>query len=166
MPGNDKQILDTYDLPMWALTLRQPVASAVMRKLKRYDLRDFKPHEVTEFALHAGKNNLPLFQPILRQSVDNWPGLERLPRGVLGIVRIVEVHDLAEWFDYSGLSALETSIGYWKSAKYAWELEVVAEFEMPIAARGWPGWWRWWPDQSKRPYTDGRISDDGARFID
>ncbi len=175
----DKQILDEFELPMWALTLRQPVASAVMRKHKIFVLRGFKPHEVEVFALHAGKADLHVFQSALGHFVDGWPGLERLPRGVLGIVRIVEVHHLAEWFDYSGLKALEASLGYWNRAskykKYAWELEVVTEFEYPIAARGMPGFWRWWPDAEERKRLggpdwlkslDGRISPDGTRFID
>ena len=89
-----KQILSSFKMPMWALTLKQPVASAVIDGHKIFETRQFKPGQVTEFAIHAGKGDLPQFEAILRQSVEGWPTLEELPRGVLGIVRITDVFEI------------------------------------------------------------------------
>lgn len=127
---------------MWALTLRQPVASLVMAGHKIFETRGFRPGKVVEFALHAGKGDLPQFDAIVRQSVDDWPSLELLPRGVLGIVRITDVYEInVDLMDK--VSDLDFKCGYWDSG-FAWRLEVVDKFRYPIPARGMPGCWRWY----------------------
>jgi hypothetical protein len=140
-----KQILSSFQLPIPTLTLRQPVASLVIDGRKQFETRRVKPGSVTEFAIHAGKSDLAQFQPFARQSVDDWPELEMLPRGVLGIVRIVAVFNLNEYFDYSSISDLERKIGYWKPGYFAWQLEVMQKFERPIPEIGKLGWWKWNP---------------------
>lgn len=162
MPGDDDWLWAlTW---MWALTVMQPFASAIITGHKRFEFRDFRPRQVIEFAIHAGKGDVYTGQDIIKQLVPDWPDLPRLPHGaVLGMVRIVDVHERGvDWYD---VDELNSRLGVWPS-KYAWELEVVEVLEEPILARGMPGFWKWYPDQSKRPYDDGRISDDGTRFID
>lgn len=159
---------------MWALTLRQPVASAVIDGHKTLETRNFHPGKVTEFALHTGKSDLPEFQGVLERLVPDWPALERLPHGVvLGVVKIVAVYDLPD--DYiQTISDLDFRLGYWKS-EYAWQLGIVEVFDEPVAARGLLGFWKWYPEAEarKRPggpdwlkSLDGRISPDGTTFID
>ena len=172
---NRKQILSSFRMPMDALTLRQPVASAVIDGHKIFETRGVRPGKVVEFALHAGKGNSDRFDYYIRRSVAGWPAVADLPHGaVLGVVRIVGVYDLEEFFDYSQLSELDHNLGYW-GLRYAWKLEVVDKFDYPIAARGMPGFWKWHidADARKRPGapdwlkdSDGRISADGSRFID
>ena len=170
---NRKHILSSFKMPMWALTLKQPVASAVIDGHKIFETRGFRPGKVVEFAIHAGKGDLPMFDAILRQSVAGWPICERLHRGVLGVVRIVAVYEIG--VDYMDMvSEIDLMCGFWDSG-YAWKLEVVAKFDKPIAALGMPGFWKWHVDADarKRPGApdwlkdnDGRISPDGSRFID
>ena len=172
---NRKQILSSFKMPMDALTLWQPAASAVMAGHKIYETRDFHPRQVTEFAIHAGKSDSDRCDYYMRRSVGGWPTVEKLPHGVvLGVVRIVALYDLEEFFDYSLVSDLEIDIGSWK-LQYAWQLEVVSVFDEPIAARGMPGFWKWHIDADARKQpgapdwlkdNDGRISPDGSRFID
>lgn len=168
-----KQILRSFSMPMDALTLSQPVASAVIDGHKIYETRGFRPLKVTEFALHAGKGDLPQFEAILRQSVEGWPGLDLLPRGVLGVVRITDVFEIG--VDYMDtVSDIDFHCGYW-NLRYAWKLEVVDKFDYPLPARGMPGFWKWHIDADARKRSgapdwlknsDGRISPDGSRFID
>ena len=168
-----KQIISSFKMPMWALTLKQPVASAVIDGHKRFETRGFRPGEVVEFAIHAGKGDLPQFDAILRQSVMDWPSVEELPRGVLGVVRIVSVYEIG--VDYMDMvSEIDLMCGFWDSG-FAWKLEVVAKFDMPVAARGIPGFWRWdiddkWSNRAGAPNwlknADGYIAPDGTRFID
>ena len=150
------------EVPMWALTIMQPFASAIMAGHKKYEYRDYMSQQITEFALHAGKSDDCTGQGIIKQLVPDWPDLPRLPHGaVLGIVKIIDVHERGvDWYDVDELNA---RLGVWQS-KYAWELEVVEVFDNPLAARGMPGFWQWYPDG--RPYAAGRIADDGTRFID
>jgi len=157
-----------------ALTLKQPVASAMIDGYKTYETRDFKPVNFVGFALHAGKSDNYHYQSAMERLIPGYPGLESLPRGILGIIRIVEVHDLHEYFDYSQLSEFDNALGNWK-ARYAWKIEVVNVFDRPVPARGMPGIWKWYPDEDERmrpggpdwlKSLDGSISPDGKTFID
>lgn len=155
---------------LWALTLKQPVASAVMAGHKKFETRDFKPDKVQEFALHAGKGDNDRFQAVMGRSVADWPALEKLPRGILGVVSIVAVHDLQEFFDYSQLSEIDRELGYWNK-RYAWELEIVDVYPIAIAARGQQGFWKWYPHgvRDGREYLkmlDSRAWGDGTLLVD
>ncbi len=140
---------------------------------KIFETRQFRPGKVVEFAIHAGKGDLPLFDSILRQSVAGWPSCERLPRGVLGVVRITDVFEIGvDRMD--AVSDIDFVCGFWDKG-FAWKLEVVAKFNTPVAARGMPGFWKWdiddkWRKGAGAPNylknADGYISPDGTRFID
>jgi hypothetical protein len=136
-------IVSKYRVPMAALTLKQPVASAVMAGHKIFETRGFKPGKVEEFALHAGKGDSRRFQAIMGHLLPDWPSLELLPRGVLGIVRITAVFEIGVDL-MEPVSDIDFHCGFWESG-YAWELEVVDVFERAIPARGMPGFWQWSP---------------------
>ena len=119
---------------MHALTVRQPHAKAIMSGEKSHEYRNFRPKNITEFALHAGATR--------------YPGHDGPYGAILGIVRIVEIEPAEH------VTANPYLLAY---GKWAWRLEVVEVFDEPIPARGRPGFWKWDYDDKKAATTDSLL---------
>lgn len=122
---------------MKALTIIQPYASLIMSGVKSYEMRNWKPKDVTEFIVHAGAKPMST-AALLNSGIDRcfWDGLEQPLGAMLGVVRIVafiptDTIHISNW--HTGLHPLKY--------KYAWRLEVVKVFNNPIPARGKLGMW-------------------------
>lgn len=109
---------------MYALTVKQPRAKAIMSGKKSREYRNFRPKNITEFALHAGATR--------------YPGHNGPYGAILGIVRIVEIVPSADVTTDPAM--LQAILQY---GKWMWRLEVVEVFDEPIPARGRPGFWKW-----------------------
>lgn len=136
---------------MKAITLHQPWASLIVAGEKQYETRGWQPRGLQVgdlLAIHAGKK----WDAATQQS---WYALQQrypaacavvgadLPRGaIVGIVRFMGVKQMTVSF-LQAQSPQELAVGNWKPGRYAWQLEVVEKFAVPIPARGAQGIWDW-----------------------
>lgn len=133
---------------MKALTIHQPYPSLIMDGKKRYETRSWKTSYRGLLAIHASKKwdgKSHQYCNLLKRNyklLSGWP-LQPLPIGaVLGIVRLVDIHPVEEV--QSIIARQEWAVGDYVSG-YAWELEVVHKFDLPIPTKGYQGLWNWYP---------------------
>ena len=117
---------------MKALTVRQPWASLIAGKRKRYETRSWLTHYRGLLAIHAGKNASEI------QNED----IGRFPLGaIVAVAEIVQCHRTEDIRDSLCDEAL--GVGDFSSGRFAWELHNVKSIEPPIPARGFQGLWEW-----------------------
>lgn len=120
---------------MKALTVRQPWASFIANRRKRYETRSWLTRHRGLLAIHAGKNN----------SAIGKEDIGRFPLGaIVAVAEIVGCHRTEDIRD--SLSEEELGVGDYSPGRYAWELINVEPIEPPIPARGYQGLWEWTGD--------------------
>ena len=120
---------------MKALTVRQPWASLIAERRKRYETRSWLTHYRGLLAIHAGKNASEIPNDYIGQ----------FPLGaIVAIAEIVQCHRAEDIRDY--LSREELEVGDFSSGRFAWELRNVRPIVPPIPARGYQGLWEWTGD--------------------
>lgn len=125
---------------MKVLTIKQPWATLIMQGDKRFEFRSWQTKHRGELLIHAGKgidkeavNRLSKYLP------------EKLPVGqILGKVNVVDCIKCDEDFKKKCLE--ENRDVYAKSTfveKYAWQLDNVEVFSVPIEAKGKLSLWEY-----------------------
>ena len=146
---------------MKAISLWQPWASFVIWGAKRYETRSWRPSSLQLcrgdlLAIHAAARQPSLddwteveFDDVLEMVLEHGArGLTYLPRGCvlgvcryLGVVSTTRVHLPGE--EHLPITDVEARLGDWTSGRWAWELEVVEMYAMPIPCRGRQKLWEW-----------------------
>lgn len=131
---------------MIALTLHQPFASLVMRRIKRTETRSWAAPDTVignRIAIHAARRVPidvdPLVEKICREWLgENW-ALE-VPLGcLLGTVRV----DRCERMPIVGpKSWQDRACGIWKLGRFGWDLSDPIRFADPVPCRGYQRLWR------------------------
>jgi hypothetical protein len=142
---------------MKALTLWQPWASLVAIGEKKVETRCWNTKYRGELAIHSAAKKPPrwlgasrhseMFRNeiadvfnVRRDSVDSEVG--NLPLGsVLCIVKLVDVEQSSDVREV--LCQRETIFGNYEDGRYAWFLELVEKFDVPIPAKGNRMLWEW-----------------------
>lgn len=129
-------------------------------QLKKFETRSWEyPYDLgSELAIHAGKNRKPLLDLIKDVNGDNDAyrmkaalrrhgfQLDQFDKFAFGCVvctvKVVSCERMTPTFILSQ-SQQERAFGEWRVGRFAWELELVEVFAMPIPARGMQGIWHW-----------------------
>ena len=122
---------------MKALTLIQPWASLITLGLKHYETRSWKTPYRGRVLIHAGKKLDREFICDL-QRTGTLPPTETVPCGVL--LGAAEITAMLSTNDFDpGLP--ESRYGDYSPDRWAWKLENVEAFDIPIACKGMLGLW-------------------------
>lgn len=145
---------------MRTISLWQPWATLVVLGEKQFETRHWNTSYRGELAIHAARrwmrDQMEIavnFEDILgrhgfswvharqpqRISTTIWRGL---PLGaVLGVVKLIDTvpTDAA----YNSISEQERRLGNYSPGRWAWELEIIDLFDVPIPASGHQGFWNW-----------------------
>jgi hypothetical protein len=153
--------------PVLAITLHQPWASLVAWELKHFETRSWPTPYRGQLIIHAGLNRDEL-KPIdeflvwwkgrlvpdsmrgdfAAQVVEAMAarGISRsseLPMGcALCLADLVDCILMDEAF-IARQSAQERLFGWWAPGRFAWQLENVRQFAVPVPARGAQQLWMW-----------------------
>lgn len=125
---------------MKVLTIKQPWATLIMQKDKRFEFRSWRTKYRGELLIHAGKS-------VDKKSIERLKEYlpEELPTGrILGKVTLVDCIKCDEEFKNKCMQ--ENKDIYAKSPfeeTYAWQLENVQVFDQPIEAKGSLSLWEW-----------------------
>lgn len=125
---------------MKVLTIKQPWATLIMQKDKRFEFRSWRTKYRGELLIHAGKS-------VDKKSIERLKAYlpEELPTGkILGKVTLVDCIKCDEEFKKKCMQ--ENKDIYAKSPfeeTYAWQLENVQVFDQPIEAKGSLSLWEW-----------------------
>lgn len=129
---------------MKALTIKQPYADAIFKGWKPYEIRTRRTHFRGEFVVHAGakldKYSCQI-QAIAITLLNANTNPYLLPTGAgIGIARIADCVPVAsiDRLPYPARAFCPTNYGDW-----AWQLEVVEQWDTPIPAKGKLGFWEW-----------------------
>lgn len=134
---------------MKALTLYNPWAWFVIKGLKRFETRSWRPNNLQIgdlFVIHAGKRfSADERAYCQRESIRAvlWRhGIldpkNQLPFGsALGIVKLISVRRTEDVRDL--ITSQEQAFGNFANKRFAWELEVVKVFEKPVSMPGAQG---------------------------
>ena len=118
---------------MKVLTIKQPWATLIMQKDKRFEFRSWKTKYRGDLLIHAGKG---VDKEAVKRLEKYLP--EELPQGkILGKVTLVDCIKCDEKF--KEICQKENKDVYAKSTfdeTYAWQLEGVEVFDKPIEAKG------------------------------
>ena len=118
---------------MKVLTIKQPWATLIMQKDKRFEFRSWKTKYRGDLLIHAGKG---VDKEAVKRLEKYLP--EELPQGkILGKVTLVDCIKCDEKF--KEICQKENKDVYAKSTfdeTYAWQLESVEVFDEPIEAKG------------------------------
>lgn len=144
---------------MKALTLWQPWASLIAIGEKRVETRVWTTKYRGDLAIHAAAKMPPAWLGASRHSdvfraeladvfnvrLNQVDGLARkFPLGcVLCIVRMVDIKPTEEVREI--LCERERIFGNYEEGRYAWFVEMVKRFELPIQAKGNRMLWNWGP---------------------
>lgn len=138
---------------MLAISLWQPWASLVRDGRKTYETRSWKPkiERGTLLAIHAARywtNQLAEFQHEFE--------VQDCPRGaILCVVRYKAAYRTEEAYSHAPVAATEERFGDWTSGRWAWRLELVHKFSVPIPCKGHQSLW----------WTDPETSEEMARQL-
>lgn len=123
---------------MKVLTIRQPWATLIIKKYKRFEFRSWFSKYRGDLLIHAGKTIDKDAYIRLKKYLP-----ENLPLGkIIGKVTLVSCKKCDESFKQMCLK--ENKDIYAKSnfnEEYAWELENIIEFDNPIDVKGKLGLW-------------------------
>jgi len=125
---------------MKVLTIKQPWATLIMQGDKRFEFRSWKTKYRGELLIHAGKG-------IDTKSVERLKKYlpEELPSGkILGKVKLVDCIKCDD--NFKEMCIKENKDVYGKSSfdeTYAWQIEDVEVFDIPIEAKGKLSFWEY-----------------------
>jgi len=143
---------------MKALTLWQPWASLVTMGEKQVETRCWSTKYRGELAIHAAAklpprwlgesrwgqefgNELADVMHLRRGRVDTAIR-DLLPYGcILGVVKLVSIEETSRVREI--LCQRERIFGNFEDGRYAWNLELVERFEIPVPAKGQRLLWNW-----------------------
>ena len=125
---------------MKVLTIKQPWATLIMQKDKRFEFRSWQTKYRGDLLIHAGKG---IDKEAMKRLAKYLP--EELPYGkILGKVRLVDCIKMSP--EFKELLLKENKDIYTKSSfqeKYGWQVTDVEVFENPIEAKGHLSLWEY-----------------------
>lgn len=125
---------------MKVLTIKQPWATLIMQKDKRFEFRSWKTKYRGELLIHAGKG---IDKEAVKRLAKYIP--ENLPVGkILGKVTLVDCVKVSP--EFKEMLLKENEAIYVDSSyveNYAWQLENVEVFDEPIEAKGKLSLWEY-----------------------
>ena len=125
---------------MKVLTIKQPWATLIMQGDKRFELRSWKTKYRGDLLIHAGKG---IDKEAMERLVKYIP--ENMPTGkILGKVTLVDCIECNK--NFKEMCLKENQDVYAKSTfveKYAWQLDNVEVFDVPIEAKGKLNLWEY-----------------------
>ena len=125
---------------MKALTIKQPWATLIMQKDKRFEFRSWKTNYRGDVLIHAGKG---IDKEALERLKKYLP--DELPLGkILGKVTITDCVPMSE--EFAKMLANENNDIYTShsfSNNYGFKIENVEVFDTPIEAKGQLGFWNY-----------------------
>ena len=125
---------------MKALTIKQPWATLIMQKDKRFEFRSWQTKYRGDLLIHAGKG---IDKEAMKRLAKYLP--EELPYGkILGKVRLVDCIKMSP--EFKELLLKENKDIYTKSSfqeKYGWQVTDVEVYEKPIEAKGHLSLWEY-----------------------
>lgn len=130
---------------MFALTIRQPYASLIIKGVKKLETRSWKPDFYGPIIIHAA-NAIPEqhLEDVLAEH-NMRPSLE-LPRGrILGLAKINQVFKCKDFEEDGDLARMvtptERRMGNFAPNNYAWWILKTKEFHQLLKCPGQPGLW-------------------------
>jgi hypothetical protein len=118
---------------MRALTIKQPWAQRILYEGKRIENRSWPTHYRGPLVIHTGVR------------IDRrWPESRKLPKGALGVVRLIGVHEYdASVLDSDGCRPRGCAQrgGEMRPGTWHWEFDVAIAFPEPIPCAGRLGIW-------------------------
>ncbi len=131
---------------MRALTIHEPWASLIMAGQKRFETRGRKTNVRGPLAIHAARK--PMSEEGIRLAVKY--GITPQYGMVLGIVELaycLSITSENKAVYNNGLDLeihkWEKELGWFENGRFAWEMQVIERFEIPIPAKGQQGFWNW-----------------------
>lgn len=125
---------------MKVLTIKQPWATLIMQKDKRFEFRSWQTKYRGELLIHAGKG---IDKEAMRRLEKYIP--KDMPTGkILGKVKLVDCIKMSPEFKQELLK--ENKDIYANSVfkeNYGWQMEEVEAFEEPIEVKGKLGLWEY-----------------------
>jgi activating signal cointegrator 1 len=152
---------------MKAMSLTAPYSWLVAAKLKKWETRPRRTNHRGRLAIHTAKSLTPVGgeKGLLELCENPWIkealfmlGINPLtePRGVIvATVHVVDCYSMVEnrvqlenVREHCMLitdDPAERAFGHWKVGRFAWQLDYVQKFDIPIPAKGAQGLWNWTP---------------------
>lgn len=138
-----------------ALSLWQPWATLIALGLKQFETRSWQRRSIIgqHLAIHASARwdgkvkryayNLVIHRPELRPHLLTEKGyVKSLPCGaVLCVCKLVDIYPTDEIQPQIGV--VERLCGDWTPGRFAWKLDLVEVFDVPIPAQGHQLLWKW-----------------------
>ena len=125
---------------MKVLTIKQPWATLIIKKDKRFEFRSWQTKYRGDLLIHAGKG---IDKEAMKRLAKYLP--EELPYGkILGKVRLVDCIKMSP--EFKELLLKENKNIYTKSSfqeKYGWQVTDVEVYEKPIEAKGHLSLWEY-----------------------
>lgn len=136
---------------MKAITIWQPYATLLARKIKRYETRSWQTGYRGAIAIHAAKKSIKAVEADIGRSQINtmqgqlFEALEDLPLGaVIAVGQLIACHAIDRHF-MAKLTETERRLGNFEPGRYAWEFEDIVMLDEPEPAAGKQGLWEWEP---------------------
>lgn len=131
---------------MRALSLYQPWASLIAAREKQFETRSWSTKYRGQIAIHASAKKCPEeylhrdpFESVLRKH--SFHSADLLPTGC--VVAVGYLVQCISTCAVRGLSQNEMAFGNYGPGRYAWKIERVTAFDIPIVAKGKLGLWNW-----------------------
>lgn len=126
-----------------AITLRQPYASALLLRRKRFETRRVNTYYRGLIAIHASiRQPLPGEWDELASGYSFDAACE-LPRGcILATALLVDCIEIDEAL-IAAQTARERALGEWRVGWYGWKLEDIRRLRYPVRRRGAPSLWEY-----------------------
>ena len=122
---------------MKAITIWQPYVQAIGLGLKRYETRSWATKYRGQIVIHASKRLLNKQRKLLAEKY----GIKDCPLGkVLLVADLTDCILMTEDFIQAQKKS-ELDFGNWQIGRYAWKLENIKFWEMPIEISGQQGLW-------------------------
>lgn len=134
---------------MKALSIIQPFATLIVIGAKRVETRSWSTDYRGRIAIHASKEfppayrvlcfDTPFREALLSAGIRNF---RSLPCGVvLGTAELVSVGEAGRAVE--NLMPQELAFGDFSSGRFAWYLDDVERFKIPVEAKGALSFWEW-----------------------
>jgi hypothetical protein len=125
---------------MRVISLWQPWAQLIIDGRKRYETRHWATRYHGPLAIHAAAT----INPEVREALSAFEyKKENLAFGaVIGIVELESIIPMTDQF-IEAQSIYELAAGLWQVGRYAWKMNVVEKFKVPITEKGRQGFWEW-----------------------
>jgi hypothetical protein len=123
---------------MKAISIWQPWASLIVSGYKKFETRNWKTSHRGKLIIHAAKRK-PKKEELeaIAQNTGLTFSLDKdfFLGKALAIVDLIDCHLMTDEL-IEQQSKLELSCGNWQKGRYAWQLQLSAEFNEPIPAQG------------------------------